>query len=101
MLDKEKEDRELCDCIEKMEKLFLYDTITLLDCVLTDDPDDPEYSANMAYSRLETVMKFQSLYFGEKTNDVASFMLKEGYTQDDVDLFMANRMYEDRRHGYN
>lgn len=91
---------ELKLCIENIEKWFDSDTIILLDCVLTDDPDDPEYSANTAYYRLEDIIHFKELYYGVKYKDVADYMLKNGYSQEDIQLLNHKRIEENKRHSF-
>ena len=49
---------EFGECIEKIVKLFSYDTYTLLDCVLTEEGTDPEYSANIVYERIRMYLIF-------------------------------------------
>ena len=99
MLDKNI-NTKLNECIERIEECFRYDTITLLDCVLTDDPIDPQYSANTAYYRLEDVVNFQELYFGIEYHDVTDFLLKNGYSSDDADLLNRKRADEIQRHSW-
>ena len=89
---------EMFECIERIEKLFWYDTIVLLDCVLSDDSDTPEYSANTVYNRLEDVVEFQRLYFDEKIYTVSDLLIKNGYSTEDADLLDKKRFEEDRRY---
>ena len=85
-------------CIEKIEKWFRFDTITMLDCVLTDDTLDPEYSANTVFYRLEEILNFQRQYMGVMYNDVTEYLLKNGYSNDDVNLLNQKRIYETQRY---
>lgn len=90
---------ELCECIESIEAMFGSDAMIFLDTVLVDDPTDPEYSANMAYHRLNRIVEFQELYYGKNYNhSVAEYMLRNGYTKKDVALLNAKRIDENRRH---
>lgn len=91
------DNKKLKECIEEIEKWFRFDTITLLDCVLTDDLKDPEYSANTVYYRLEDTIEFQALYYGVKYHDVTDFLIKNGYSNDDIDLLNQKRIDENRR----
>ena len=100
MLDK-KNKFELNRCMEAIEEWFCYDTIILLDCVLTDDPMDPEYSANTAYSRLKEVVNFHKLYYRKKYRDVEDYLLQNGYSEKDVELLNQKRVDENRRHNNN
>lgn len=88
---------ELNSCIEKIEKWFRFDTIILLDCVLTDDVTNPEYSANTVYYRLEEVVNFQNQYLNIIYNDVADYLLKNGYSHNDIELLNQKRINENQR----
>ncbi len=99
MLDK-KNNQELCSCIVRIKEMFLSDTFILLDCVLTDNPLDPEYSANVAYDRLEEVVRFEKLYNGIECKGVSDYLLKNGYTLNDVELLNKKRIDEKRRHAH-
>lgn len=87
---------ELKSCVERIEKWFRFDTITLLDCVLTDDTVNPEYSANTVYYRLEEIVNFQNQYFGIIYKDVEDYLLKNGYTREDVDLLKQKQIDEEK-----
>lgn len=89
---------KLSPCIEKIEKWFEYDTITLLDCVLTDDANDPEYSANTVFSRLEQVVDYHNQYQNAAYTDVTDYLLKNGYSSNDVELLNQKRNEEDCGH---
>lgn len=91
-------ERNLCDCIERIEKLFFYDTLVLLDCVLADDRKEPEYSANSVYQRLEECLLFQNLYFQDQINSVSDFLKKNGYSDEDVDLLSFKKADEAKRY---
>lgn len=94
MSDKHK----LSPCIEKIEKWFEYDTIALLDCVLTDDANDPEYSANTVFYRLEQVVDYHNQYQNAAYADVTDYLLKNGYSSNDVELLNQKRTEEDCGH---
>ena len=87
--------KEFLKCVENIEKLFWYDTVTFLDCVLTDDEQDPQYSAITVYGRLEMVVEFEKLYLGKENDDVNSLLLDNNYTQDDIE--MLNKKMEQER----
>ena len=86
--------QEFLNCVEKIEKLFWYDTITFLDCVLTDDEKAPEYSANTCYDRLEMVATFETLYLGKEDHNVISLLLENGYTVSDIETLNRKRAQE-------
>ncbi len=83
-------------CIEKIEQWFRYDTISLLDCVLTDDENDPDYSAVTVYSRLEQVVKFQELYCDIKYKDVFDYLSQSNYSSEDVERFKQRILEENK-----
>ena len=91
-------DPELSACIERIVTLYTYDNITLLDCVLTDDPADPEYSANTVYSRLEDIRIFEERYFQRNYPTVESLLSANGYSQEDIALLHSKRDDENKRH---
>lgn len=78
--------QQLWDCIERIERLYCDDTITLLDYVLTDDPDDPQYSANTAYHCLEETVLFERLHFQSEIKSVKEYLLAKGYGKEDIEL---------------
>lgn len=90
-----KNNKEFLKCVEQIEKLFWYDTVTFLDCVLTDDEQDPQYSAITVYGRLEMVVEFEKLYSGKENYDVNSLLLDNNYTQDDIDI-LSKKMQQEK-----
>ena len=86
------------ECIERIEKWFLSDTFIFLDEVLTDDENDPEYSANTAYSRLQYIVDYHRLYLGDNVRDVEDFLLKNRYSKEDVDLLKQKCREETARY---
>lgn len=89
---------ELCQCIERIEEKFRFETFILLDRVLTDDPIEPEYSANTAYACLEDIVTFHRLYFGENIADISDFLKKNEYEMSDIELFDKKCRDEDVRY---
>ena len=89
---------KLNPCVEKIEKWFRFDTFTLLDCVLTDDEANPEYSANIVYYRIEEILNFQKQYGSVLYDDVRDYLLKNGYSSEDVELLNLKRSSEDQRY---
>ena len=84
--------------MEKNPEWFFYDTIIILDNVLTDDTQNPIFSANTGYYRLENIINFHTLYFGEDIKDVNDFLLKNGYTDEDIKLLKQKRIEENKRY---
>ena len=89
--------QQLWDCIERIERLYCDDTITLLDYVLTDNPDDPQYSANTAYHCLEEAVLFERLYFRSEIKSVKEYLLAKGYGKEDIELLKI-KMGEEEYH---
>ena len=85
-------------CIELIEKWFRYDTFIFLDCVLTDDENNPEYSANTVYKYFSQIVIFQNQYYGKNYKSVEDFLLANGYSIDDINLLKNKRISEDARH---
>ena len=82
------------ECLKRILRLFLYDTIILLDCVLTDDLDDPQYSANAVWNRLSDYLMYQKIHL-HKNYDVVDYLLKDGgYSQEEVELLMLKKEQE-------
>ena len=75
-------------CIDRIVKTYFYNVITLLDCVLTDDLEDPQYSAITACNRLNEYLHYQELQ-GDQKKDALEFLGDLGYSQEDIDLLMA------------
>lgn len=83
-------------CVESMAKFFLSDTIELLDMVLEDDIEDPQYSAIIAVNRLWTYLQYKQMTDEEfATKDVEALLSKLGYAQD-VDL-LRQKAREERK----
>ena len=89
--------QQLWDCIERIERLYCDDTITLLDYVLTDNPDDPQYSANTAYHCLEEAVLFERLHFRSEIKSVKEYLLAKGYGKEDIELLKI-KMGEEEYH---
>lgn len=88
---------ELHECIERIVKRYWSETIIFLDNVLTDDPDDPEYSANTVYRCFEDIITFRNLYYGENIPNVAEYLRSIGYSEEDITLLDQQRADEKRR----
>ena len=86
----------LNNCIEEIATQFLFDSLILLDCVLEDDLDDPEYSANTVCSRLEKYLVFQNLYYKYPMTELSEFLIEKGYSKQDIE-YLRNRQEEEKR----
>ena len=89
---------QLFHCMEDIVRLYEADAIILLDCVLTDSCDEPEYSAIHVYHRLEKIVQFRVLYYHENLCSVADFLLKNSYCQNDVELLLKKISSEEQRY---
>ena len=85
---------ELHECIERIVGRYWSEAFILLDKVLSNDPNDPEYSANTVYHCLENVVTFQNLYYGEKIPNVADYLRNNGYSEEDITLLDQQRADE-------
>lgn len=90
-------DEKMGECAERVFKLFTYDTQTLLDCVLADSVDDPQFSANTAYNRLSDLVIIENSFFGRNVSTVEDYLRSLGYDEQDIALLEQKRADEDRR----
>lgn len=76
------------ECRDLMTKWFLSDTVELIDSVLNDDPEDPQYSAISTLNRLWTYCRYMELK-GDKfaCDGISALLDKLGYASKDIDLF--------------
>ena len=84
------------------------DVFILLDNVLTDDVEEPEFSANTVCLRLKQIIKFRKLWFGSASlpleineKDIQDYILSKGYSHDDVELLQKKCLFENIRHEKN
>lgn len=85
-------------CVEKIAKLFRYDTIVLLDCVLTDDLQNPEYSANTVYDRISCLLDFENEFYIKNIKDVWQWLIVNGYSEADAELLKRKMNEENIRY---
>ena len=95
-MDNNKEKVETC--ILSIVEWFSSDACILLDCVLTDDSIEPEYSANTVYNRLEKIVLFEHLYHDNAITNVYEWLKLKGYSQGDIELFKHRILDEQRRY---
>lgn len=91
--------KDLLQCIEEIAKIYTYDTVTLLDYVLTDDEEDPQFSANTVYRRILTAIEFRKLYYGVEIS-VNDFIAGSGNSDEDISLFYKKCNSEAKRYGW-
>lgn len=79
--------------------LFLSDTITMLDLVLSDDDSDPEYSAVMVYNRLFAYMSLtedlSNLRNPSADSRIKELLIESGYKTRDIQRFMRRKKTEE------
>lgn len=97
-MDKRYISKELSKCIESIYGIFNSEVFIFLDCVLTDDLDEPEYSANTAYNRLEYMRIFENEYYQKNIASVSDFLFQNGYTKEDIELLRMKCIDENRRY---
>lgn len=85
--------KQFNECVEKIVKWYIGDTIELLDLVLTDDLEDPQYSAITTCKRLNEYLLYQELR-GNQKKDLTELLRESGYTQEDIDLLMVKKEQE-------
>ena len=74
---------------------YFADTIELLDMVLDDDPDDPQYSAITTLNRLWVYQQYQNKADKDHPcRDISSLLEKLGYSSEDVALFQKKAREE-------
>ena len=88
----------IAHCVRQIVRLFYYDSITLLDNVLSEDTDEPEYSANTAYQRLAMVAAFYNLSNEAASITVETIMEESGYSSEDILRLQRKRANEARGH---
>lgn len=86
LLHRKKKKQLVPPCVADMARLFTYDSIELLDCVLTDDEADPQFSPSMALRRLECVVEYQNLCTDRPYASVEDFLLAHNYRPEDLSL---------------
>ena len=85
--------KQFNECVEKIVEWYIGDTIELLDLVLTDDLEDPQYSAITTCKRLNEYLLYQELR-GNQKKDLTELLMGSGYTQEDIDLLMVKKEQE-------
>ena len=86
--------KQFNECVEKIVKWYIGDTIELLDLVLTDDLEDPQFSAITTCKRLNEYLLYQELR-GNPKKDLTELLRESGYTQEDIDLLMLKKEQEE------
>ncbi len=80
---------DLHGCMDALAvDFFKNESIALLDLVLKDHPEEPEYSPKTAYRLLDLSRQYEVLYHGRNIPDVKALILGNGYSEKDYSLLM-------------
>lgn len=84
--------------IEKILYWFEGDIIKLIDKVLSDNMEEPEYSAVTCNNKIVTLIKAKEDY-KEKYKSVEEYLEDIGYCEEDIKKFIGNRTRENKEFG--
>ena len=84
--------------LKKMIRLFVSDTIKLLDLALTDDEIDPQISACRVWDRFEAFLFYTALENGCSPISVQEYLDQSGYSEEDIRKLEEKRESEKRRY---
>ena len=71
-----------------MSKWYFADTVELMDLVLDDDIEDPQYSAITTLNRFWIYLQYKKeMDNSYECHNVSSLLKKIGYTSEDIALF--------------
>ena len=83
------------ECIKYISDWYFADTVELLDLVLDDDIEDPQYSAITTLNRLWVYLQYKKKSdMSYECDSVSSLFKKMGYTPDDIALFRKKAQEE-------
>ena len=71
------------DNIKEIIGWFVSDTIELIDKVLDDDDNDPQYSAVTAVTRIQLYLTYKNEL---NTIEISDFLLNSGYSNEDIEI---------------
>ena len=97
MLEDNWNNKELQECVKRVFKHLSYNASSLLDCILVDDSDDPQFSANTTYAMFRDVILFERYCCGKTYESVDDYLKNIGYSGADILLFAQRREEEKRR----
>ena len=83
--------------IENVVELYKDDALSLLNSVLSNDPNDPHFSANAVYDRLKNVILFERLHFSADDISVYDWLKTKGYSDKIIELLKRKMLEEDER----
>jgi len=84
--------------LKKMIRLFVSDTIKLLDLALTDDEIDPQISACVVWDRFEAFLFYTALENGCSPISMQEYLDQSGYSEKDIRKLEEKRESEKRRY---
>ena len=85
----------LDECIEYISDWYFSDTVELLDLVLDDDSEDPQYSAITTLNRLWVYLQYKKKTDRSyECNSISDLFKKMGYTPEDIALFRKKAQEE-------
>lgn len=88
---------DLKTCIQYMSEWYFSDTVELLDLVLDDDMEDPQYSAITTLNRFWVYLQYKKeMDKSYECGDVSSLLKKMGYTSEDIARF-KKKVQEERK----
>ena len=85
-------EKELEECISRIMNDYLFEIIELLDKVLYDDDNDPEYSANTLIRKINDYVLFHRMHYGKDLGGIEDFLQECGYPKD-----VKNKLYEKQK----
>lgn len=89
-------DDSLQKCVDEIVLRFKCDTLIFIDCVLTDDPKDPQFSPKTALRQAELIATYEDIIQRKTTKtSVFDWIKSQGYSKDDIDTF-NKKLYEEQ-----
>ena len=85
---------EMDDSLISIINWFESDTIELLDLVLDDSEEDPQYSANSTVSRINDLIQFYRKFCNKNIGTVRQYLKRSGYKKKDIDLLFKKQQEE-------
>ena len=82
------------DSLISIVNLFESDTIELLDLVLNDSEEDPQYSAKSTINRINDLIQFYKIYCNKNIGTVRQYLKSAGYEEKDIDLLFKKQKEE-------
>ena len=71
-------------CIKFIMQTFIVDTLILVNQVLQDSIEDPQFSARTVCHRLKQIIFFEKVYFDKNYKTIWKYLRYRGYTEKDI-----------------